>query len=127
MKPNIVIAQPANIECDAAIDIFCESLSETHYVYLIRPGSAPRDDSPAGVRFLNHALDRLPGFADIETAIAIGDDGVADHLRKAYPQCELRTWDPEMDDTFLESFLSSGKVVEGSFGVHHDAELAKAM
>ena len=127
MKPNILIVQPAHLEFDAAVDIFCESLSETHYVYLVRPGSAFRDDSPAGVRFLNHSIDRLPGFADVDTVIAIGEPGIADQLKKAYPASTHTAWDPTYDNDFLESFLASTKVVQGEFGNEAAERLNRAM
>ncbi len=127
MKPNIVIVQPAHIESDAAIDTFCETLSDTHYVYLIRPGSAPRDDSPAGVRFLNHSLDRLPGFAQVDMAIAIGEPDLAARLKMAYPASGHTAWNPNEGDAFLDSFLASTKIVRGDFGKADEKTFARAM
>ncbi len=127
MKPNIVIVQPAHIESDAAIDAFCESLSDTHYVYLIRPGSAFRDDSPAGVRFLNHDLDRLPGFADVETVISVGDHNLAQSMMENYPAFAHLSWNPDSGNDFLDSFLTSAKVVQGDFGKKAEERLACAM
>lgn len=127
MKPNIVIVQPPHIGFDSLIESFCEKLSETHYVYLIRPSSEFRDDSPAGVRFLHHSLDRLPGFADVESAIAIGDPEIAGILKKAYPTSRLATWDPHRDSDFPESYLSDMTVIAGDFGRNSGDRLARAM
>jgi hypothetical protein len=94
MKPNLVVVQPPHIRLDSLVEQFCEDFCESHYVYLIRPDSAFREDSPAGVRFLSHPLDGLPGFGCVDTAIAVGDPEVAERLRECYPDSKLAVWHP---------------------------------
>ncbi|MES2921941.1 MAG: hypothetical protein V4819_10350 [Verrucomicrobiota bacterium] len=129
MKPNLVILQPPHIDLDSVIEQFCESFCDSHYVYLVRPNSPPRDDSPAGVRFLNHPLDRLPGFGTVDTAIAVGDPTAAARLRECYPDSKLAVWHPgengEVPDLILS--LLRPTVVRGDFGESEERDLARAM
>lgn len=104
MKPNLLVVQPPNPEADDRVELFCESLSGSHYVYLIRPSSNPRDDSPSGVRFLNHSIDHLPGFADVDTVIAVGGNSIAGRLKRAYPASKLHLWNPASDGIFEKTF-----------------------
>jgi hypothetical protein len=94
MKPNLLVVQAADLEIDSLIEHFCEALSDSHYVYLVRPASGFREDSPGGVRFLNHSLDRLPRFGAVDTAIAIADPQVVKRLKEVYPDSKLAVWDP---------------------------------
>lgn len=128
MKPNLVVFQPSHIEMDPLIEQFCEDFADSHYVYLIRPHSVWRDDSPAGVRFLNHALDCLPRFGRVDTAIAVADHGVANRLREWYPDCRLAVWDPYNADQLTELIaIMKAKVVRGSFGEGWSRDLARAV
>ena len=129
MKPNLIIVQPPHVCVDSMIEQLCEDFSETHYVYLVRPNSEIRDDSPAGVRFLNHSLDRLPGFGKVDMAIAVGDPLVADRLKECYPESKLALWDPRENSGFPELIASliRPKVVRGDFGEPQALELAHAM
>ncbi len=129
MKPNLVVVQPPHIQMDSLIEKLCEDFCDSHYVYLVRPHSECREDSPAGVRFLNHPLDRLPRFGSVDTAIAVADPEVADRLKEFYPESILAVWDPsnrkELPD--LISTLLKPKVVQGAFGESDHPDLAKAM
>ena len=75
MKPNLLFVQTSQLEINAEIEKFCESFCDSHYVYLIRPNSTFREDSPAGLRFLSNPLDQLPGFAEVRS---MGDKAVND-------------------------------------------------
>jgi hypothetical protein len=135
MKPNLLIVQPQPFESDPAIERFCETLSETHYVYLIRPLPAFRDDSPAGVRYLNFSPDRLPGFGDVESVIVVGAPEIAGRLKEQYPAARHGHWNFESDGEFPFDLLPSlsDTIIQGDFG-HTAAEeeeeeepLARAM
>ena len=129
MKPNLVIVQPPHVLLDAVIEQFCEDLCDTHYVYLIRPDSPRREDSPAGVRFLSHPLDRLPEFGKVEAAVAVGDLEVAARLRESYPESKLAVWHPCENGEVPELILSliAPTVVRGDFGESQERDLARAM
>lgn len=127
MKPNLIVVQPAEIGFDSVIEDYCEKLCETYYVYLIRPGSEFRDDSPNGLRFLNHSLDHLPGFADVDSVIAIGGSEIYDSIRKAYPASSLASWDPENDGEFPFPSTFRPTVVQGRFGNREAGDLARAI
>jgi hypothetical protein len=126
MKPNLVVIQPPHIGMDAEIEQFCEEFCKSHYVYLIRPNSEFRDDSPAGVRFLNHSLDSLPGFGNVDTAIAVLDHEVMDRLKAFYPESKLALWDPREKGNLTDSLLKP-TVIRGDFGECEERELARAM
>ncbi|GAA5121812.1 hypothetical protein JIN84_01225 [Luteolibacter yonseiensis] len=126
MKPNLVIIQPPHVGMDAEVEQLCEEFCESHYVYLIRPHSAVRDDSPAGVRFLNHPLDNLPGFGRVDTAISVMDPEAMDSLRTFYPDSRTAVWDPREKNDFIDSLLKP-TVIRGDFGEHESRELARAM
>jgi hypothetical protein len=129
MKPNLVIVQPAHIHMDSVIEQFCEDFCDSHYVYLVRPNSEFRDDSPAGVRFLSHSLDRLPGFGRVDAAIAVADVEVASRLKECYPESKLALWNPgdtgELPD-LIDSLLGP-TVVRGDFGESEERDFARAM
>ena len=132
MKPNLIVVEPPECPADARIESVCELLSEWYYVYLVRPGSGFRDDSPGGVRFLNHSLDRLPGFADVAIAVAIREAAVAERLKAAYPQSRLAIWHPDRElPQILEARLRlrglDSRVVAGDFRPRPAPELARAM
>lgn len=129
MKPNLVIVQPRHVEMDSLIEQFCEDFSDSHYVYLVRPNSECREDSPAGVRFLNHSLDRLPRFGSVEAAIAVADHEVADRLKEVYPDSHLAVWDPKDESQLPEliATLLNPTMVRGSFGKAEAPDLAKAV
>lgn len=129
MKPNLIVYHPPRSASDSLIERICEQLCESHYVYLIRPGSEFRDDSPAGVRFLNHTLDRLPGFAEVATAIAIGGGEISARLMEAYPKSGHASWDPENDGGFPVETLPGLRpaIFQGSFRKSVDNEFDKAM
>ncbi|MES2657166.1 MAG: hypothetical protein V4689_01040 [Verrucomicrobiota bacterium] len=129
MKPNLVILQPAHTHLDSLIEEFCESFCDSHYVYLVRPCSALRDDSPGGVRFLSHPLDRLPAFGRVDTAIAVADADAMDRLREVYPDSQLAVWHPgetgEVPDPILS--LLRPTVVHGTFGESSERDFARAI
>ena len=125
MKPNLVVIQPPHIGMDAEIEQFCEEFCESHYVYLIRPNSALRDDSPAGVRFLNHSLDSLPGFGSVDTAVAVMDAEAMDRLKASYPESKLAMWDPREQSDLIS--LLKPTVIRGDFGERDEQALARAM
>jgi len=129
MKPNLLIVQPPHVAADSVIDRFCESLCDTHYVYLIRPISTFREDSPAGVRFLNLSADRLPGFGEIESVIVVGDSEIAGRLQEKYPTAHHALWDLESEGELPFSLIPSlaGNVIDGKFGHATERELAHAM
>lgn len=129
MKPNLVIVQPPHIHLDSLIEQFCESFCVSHYVYLVRPHSAVRDDSPAGVRFLSHPLDHLPGFGSVDTAIAVGDAEAAARLRECYPDSKLAVWHPGENRAVPDEILSLLRptVVGGAFGESEERDYARAM
>lgn len=93
MKPNMLVVQSPGHVPDPVIEKFCESCSETHWVYLVRPDSGFREDSPGGVRFLTHPLDRLPSFP-VDVAITVGDEEIAAMVKASYPDSETLLWDP---------------------------------
>ncbi len=129
MKPNLVVVQPPHVQMNSLIEQFCEDFCDSHYVYLVRPNSEVREDSPAGVRFLNHPLDRLPRFGSVETAIAVADPEVADRLKEFYPESALAIWDPNNREDLpnLLASLLKPKVIQGTFGETKSGELAQAM
>ena len=115
MKPNLLVVQPADHALDPIIEKFCESCSETHWVYLVRPASVFRDDSPAGVRFLTNPLDKLPCFP-VDIAIAVGDEGIAAKVKEKYPDSETLFWNPVSSRTSPPPMLSKcRKVLSGAF------------
>jgi hypothetical protein len=130
MKPNLVMVQPPHVCLDSVVEQICEELCDTHYVYLIRPNSTLRADSPGGVRFLNHSLDRLPGFGQVDMAIAVADPSVADRLKECYPGSKLAVWDPGGKGKLPEliaSLLRSTTVVRCAFGEPQESKFAHAM
>jgi hypothetical protein len=129
MKPNLVIVQPPHIRGDSVIEQFCESFCESHYVYLVRPGSKFRDDSPAGVRFLSHSLDRLPAFGTVDMVIAVADPAVAERLKECYPESKLALWDPVSCDKLPDAILPllRPSVISGEFGEAYKPSFARAM
>ncbi|HEX7261978.1 MAG TPA: hypothetical protein VF258_09200 [Luteolibacter sp.] len=129
MKSNLVIVQPPHVRWDSVIEQWCESFCESHYVYLVRPNSKFREDSPAGVRFLGHSLDRLPAFGSVDTAIAVADPAVAERLKECYPQSNIAVWDPGADGGLPDSISSLFKpsVVRWDFGQPQKRNFARAM
>lgn len=129
MKPNLIVVQPPDFPFDAAVEQFCEGLCDSHYVYLIRPNSDFREDSAAGVRFLGHALDCLPRFGSVDTAIAVGDSKLAEILKNQYPESSLGIWHPSgnLYKTYEINDLLNPTVVRGEFGAVLDRDFAKAM
>ena len=129
MKPNLVIVQPPHFLMASVIEQFCEDLCESHYVYLVRPHASYREDSPAGVRFLNHSLDCLPRFGSVETAIAVADHEIGDRLKECYPDSKLAVWE-DVGNAELPEHLASlfrPSVVQGAFGTSDAPDLARAM
>ncbi len=130
MKPNLLFVQTTRFEINPQIEKFCEHFCDTHYVYLIRPGSEFRDDTPSGLRFLNHSLDSLPGFADVDTVISVADEPeAADRLKEHYPSSRIEAWDTE-DELRLPELLVSllrPTVVKGDFGTPTQGDFARAM
>ena len=129
MKPNLIVIQPPHVRMDSVIEEFCESFCDSHYVYLVRPDSAFREDSSAGVRFLSHSLDRLPAFGEMDSAIAIADPAIVDHLKRRYPGSKMALWDPGKDPESADLIVSLNKltVVHGEFGGSTHPELARAV
>ncbi len=126
MKPNLVIVQSLNIHMDSEVEQFCEDFCDSHYVYLIRPGSEFREDSPAGVRFLGHALDSLPEFGSVETVISVADPEAAGRLRESYPESKWAVWYPGQNGDLIASILRP-TVVRGDFGKPRIRDFARAM
>lgn len=106
MKPNLLFVQTTHLGINAEIEKFCECFCDSHYVYLVRPNSPFREDSPAGLRFLSNPLDQLPGFAAVRATVAIADPAAADHLQHTYPGNAHVFWDPE-DESYLPDLLVS--------------------
>ncbi len=128
MKPNIIIVQPSQAESDSVVEQFCETLSETHYAYLMRPLSAFREDSPTGVRFLNYNPDRLPGFGDVECVVVVEDPAAAEALREKYPAAPQSLWRLDEDGAFPFHLVPAlATIVRGDFGRTAEPELARAM
>ena len=129
MKPNLLVVQPPHIATDAIIDRFCESLCDTHYVYLIRPITTFRDDSPAGVRFLKFTPDHLPGFGEIESVIIVGESDIAGRLQEQYPTAHHAVWNLESHGERPFSLVPSlaANVIDGQFGHAADQTLARAI
>ncbi len=129
MKPNLVVFQPYHVQLDNVIEEFCESFCDTHYVYLVRPHSKLRGDSPAGVRFLNHSLEGLPGFGKVDTAIAVGDPEVVARLRESYPTSKLAVWHPAENGDVPDKILSLLRptVLRGDFGGAVEPDFAQAI
>ena len=129
MKPNLIVFHQSDAASESAVETLCENFCDSHYVYLIRPGSEFRDDSPAGVRYLNHTLDRLPGFADVALTIAVGEPELEDALRSAYPESASTGWDPSYGQNFCDSIgwdipgpvsstaISARRIVKNSRGL----------
>lgn len=122
MKPNLIIVQPPHIDSDSTIDHFCETMCDTHYVYLIRKITKFQDDSAAGVRFLNFSLDRLPGFGEVETVIVIDSAEIAARFKEAYPAAHHALWDIESHGAFPVPLLPSRSqtIIQGEFGQGSD-------
>lgn len=129
MKPNLVVIQPSHIQMDSMIEQFCEEFCESHYVYLVRPHSEFREDSPAGVRFLGHALDNLPCFGSVDAAIAVADSELAERLKDFYPESKRVMWDPQAngDLPHLIGSILKPKVVRGEFGESDARDFARAI
>ncbi len=129
MRPNLLVIQTSHSEIDPQIEEFCESFCDTHYVYLVRPGSEFRDDSPAGLRFLNNSLDKLPGFAEVDTIISVADTEAAERLKETFPTSKLEVWDPEEELHLPEVLITLLRptVVRGDFQLTDRPDLARAM
>jgi len=129
MKPNLIVVQTAHSEIDTQIEMFLEHFCESHYVYLIRPHSGLRDDSPAGIRFLSQSLDHLPDIANVDAVISVGDPQAADRLKETYPDSRSALWDPEAEAYLPDLFVSllSPTLVRGDFGPADDRDLARAI
>ncbi|MBK1881545.1 hypothetical protein JIN85_03905 [Luteolibacter pohnpeiensis] len=129
MKPNLLIVQPHSVEADSIIEQISEILSKTHYVYLLRPLNEFRDDSPAGVRFLRYASERLPGFGHVENVVVINDAEVAMTAKQQYPLAQHTLWNPETDNGFPPALIPylSDTIVQGHFGEEAEETLARAI
>jgi hypothetical protein len=129
MKPNLVLIQPPHVTADSVVDLFCEAMCETHYVYVLRPSATFCEDSPAGVRFLNLSLDRLPDFGEVESVVVVDGADIAARVQEKYPSAQLCHWSLELDGDFPAAFAPafSSTVIQGSFGRSADPQLAKAM
>lgn len=129
MKPNLVLIQPAHAEAAPVIDRFCEMMCGTHYVYLIRPINGFQEDSPAGVRYLNFSIDRLPGFGEVESVIVVGGQDIAATVKEKYPAARLSHWPIETERDFPAAFDPTipDTIIQGRFRRIASPELAKAM
>lgn len=129
MKPNLVVIQPPHIQMDSLIERFCEEFCESHYVYLVRPHSGFREDSPAGVRFLGHSLDQLPRFGSVDTAIVVADPELEEQVKDFYPEAKRAVWDPRASGDLPELIGSilKPKVVRGDFGEQDTLNFAQAI
>lgn len=129
MKPNLVVIQPSDPNMDSMIERFCEEFCESHYVYLVRPHSEFRDDSPAGVRFLGHSLDQLPFFGSVDTAVAVAGPELAERIKDVYPESKLVMWDPKTNEDLPELIgsIMKPKVVRGDFGEAEEENFAQAI
>ena len=127
MKPNLLVVQPPHIDADPAIDRFCESMCESHYVYLIRPITQSIEDSPAGVRFLKYSPDHLPGFGEVESVIVVDDPEIAGRVREQYPSAHHALWNLQTDGEAPDWHTSPDAIIHGKFGHTTERELAHAM
>ena len=129
MKPNILVVQPSPADGDSSIDHFCETLSKTHYVYLIRPIEGFREDSPAGVRFLNFSPERLPGFGEVESIIIVDGAEHASRLQEEYPTARQWLWNrnPDGGDPTSLVALDRDTIIQGDFSDSASAPYARAM
>ena len=130
MKPNLVVLLPPHFPINPVIDQFCEDFCDSHYVYLIRPHSEFREDSPAGVRFLSHPLDCLPGFGRVAVAIAVANPALADRLKECYPESKLAFWNPTEGNGEVPDRIASmlkPTVVRGDFRTSGKRDFARAM
>lgn len=127
MKPNLLVVQPPHVDADPAIDRFCESMCESHYVYLIRPATQSIEDSPAGVRLLRYSPDRLPGFGEVESVIVVDDLEISGRVKEQYPTARHALWNLKThgDSPLLET--SPDTIIRGEFGQASDQPLARAM
>ncbi len=128
MKPNILVLQPSLSDSDLMIDHLCESLAETHYVYLVRPLQSSREDSPQGVRFLNFSPGYLPGFGEVETVILVDDLALTGRVREKYPMANHWHVDSRVGDyTAFPDVDTADTIVEGDFGPAAYQERARAV
>lgn len=129
MKPNLIVVQTAHSQINADIEQFLERFCDSHYVYLIRPGSGFREDSAVGLRFLSHSLDQLPDIVDVDAVISVGDPVAAGRLRESYPGSPLAVWDPEdrgcLPDLLVR--LLAPSIVHADFRPSGDRDLARAI
>ncbi len=130
MKPNLIVVQPPHAEADSIVESFCETMCGTHYVYLIRHATGFREDSPAGVRFLNLSPSRLPGFGEVESVLVVdGDEDLLARVRSHYPAAHLAIWSLEENGGQPFELIPSlsGTIIRGEFGQTEEKELARAM
>ena len=129
MKPNLILVQTAHHDNATDVESLCERLASLGYVYLIRPGSAFRDDSPAGVRFLGNPLDGLPRFGKVDTVISVGDTATTRHLETFYEGAQITEWNPSAGKELpacLAEVLST-KVIPGNFSTARERRFSRAM
>lgn len=127
MKPNLLVVQPPHVDADAAIGRFCESMCESHYVYLIRPATQSIEDSPAGVRFLKYSPDRLPGFGEVESVVVVADPEIAGRVKEQYPTAHHALWNLETDGDSPLLQSRQDTIIQGEFGQASDQPLARAI
>lgn len=129
MRPNLIVVHQSDAASNSEVEKLCEKFCKSHYVYLIRPGSEFRDDSPSGIRYLGHSMDRLPGFADVALTIAVGEPEVEEALRRAYPESTSTRWDPGLGRDFSENlgWDVPHSIIRGDFANARHGKFAKAM
>lgn len=128
MKPNILVIQPAQADADPAIDHLCETLAETHYVYLVRPLTVLREDSSSGVRFLNFSPDHLPGFGEVDTVIIVDGVELAGWIQAEYPDAHHWHVDSQAGDYFaLPGAPPADTIIDGEFGQPIYQDCARAV
>ena len=89
MKTNLLVIDTSGETNAARLETLCEKLSADHYVYVMRPGSKFREDSPAGVRFIGNPISSPPLFGNLDHAVAFVGDDEYDLLVDALPNMEV--------------------------------------
>ena len=106
MKPNLLVVDTLGDGSHEIVESVCEELSRDYYVYLARPGSGFREDSPNGVRFVSNPLDALPRFGTLATVWSVGSRSVSAAVREAYPEADFHDWRPSGSSLSPEGFVN---------------------
>ncbi|BCX47346.1 hypothetical protein HAHE_12540 [Haloferula helveola] len=107
MKPNLLVVDTLGDGSREIVESVCEELSRDYYVYLARPGSGFREDSPNGVRFVSNPLDALPRFGTLATVWSVGNRSVSTAVRAAYPEADFHDWRPADSPQSPDGFVKA--------------------